>query len=204
MDGINGISAMYAIVAGIAYAVVGVRYDLVVLTTVGAVIAVAALTFLPWNAGRARIFLGDVGSYGLGAGLGALAAYGALHNVPIEVLLAPLAVYLADTGWTLLRRVSRGEAWYRPHRTHAYQRLTNVGWSHRRVAIAVGALSAVLTVCALAGSAGGPLSHVFGVCLCLGLLALYLASPGLLSAHQQAAGRRSSSRSSQRAEKQYV
>src|ERR1700730_11976996 len=121
MDGVNGISAMFAILAGVVYAVVGLREDLPLLTGAATVVAVAATTFLPWNAGRGQIFLGDGGSYGLGAALAGLAAYAALHGVPFEATVAPLAVYLADTGFTLVRRMRAREDWLRPHRTHVYQ-----------------------------------------------------------------------------------
>jgi UDP-N-acetylmuramyl pentapeptide phosphotransferase/UDP-N-acetylglucosamine-1-phosphate transferase len=180
MDGINGISAMYAILAGTVYAVLGLRHDLAVLIGAGTAIAVAALTFLPWNAGRARIFLGDVGSYGLGGGLGALAVYAVLHGVAVEAALAPLAVYLADTGWTLLRRMARGEVWYRPHRTHVYQRLTDVGWSHQRVSLSIAVLAAAVSGCTLIASGSGPLVRT-ALDLCAGaLIGIYLALPAWL------------------------
>jgi UDP-GlcNAc:undecaprenyl-phosphate/decaprenyl-phosphate GlcNAc-1-phosphate transferase len=96
--------------------------------------------------------------------------------------LAPLAVYLADTGWTLLRRVFRGEAWYRPHRTHVYQRLTDVGWSHQRVAVTAAATAAAVSVCALIAAGGNPLLRVLIDLLTVGVLAGYLTSPALLAA----------------------
>jgi UDP-GlcNAc:undecaprenyl-phosphate GlcNAc-1-phosphate transferase len=181
MDGVNGISAGHAILAGTVYAALGALYELPLLTVVGAVTATASLTFLPWNAGRARIFLGDVGAYGLGALLGALAAYGMLHGVPAEAAIAPLALYLADTGWTLARRACRGEAWYRPHRTHAYQRLTDVGWSHQRVTVVTAAISAVVCACAVAASLSGVMGRTALDVLSIVILAVYLASPSLLT-----------------------
>ena len=39
-----------------------------------------ACAFLPWNAGRARVFLGDVGSYALGAALAVLAVTALIHG----------------------------------------------------------------------------------------------------------------------------
>jgi UDP-N-acetylmuramyl pentapeptide phosphotransferase/UDP-N-acetylglucosamine-1-phosphate transferase len=182
MDGINGISGLHAILAGLVYGLVGARHDLPALAGAGIVTAAAALSFLPWNLGRARIFLGDVGSYGLGAMLGALAAYAVLHGVPLEVAIAPLGLYLADTGWTLLRRVRTGEAWYRPHRTHAYQRLVVLGWSHQRVAWVTAVVATAVSVCGLVASVSGPLLRFAFVCAGLALLASYLAGPSWLEA----------------------
>jgi UDP-N-acetylmuramyl pentapeptide phosphotransferase/UDP-N-acetylglucosamine-1-phosphate transferase len=181
MDGINGISAAHAILAGTVYAALGGLHNLPLLVAGGTVVAAASLTFLPWNAGRARVFLGDVGAYGLGGLLGALAAYGMLHGVPAEAAIAPLALYLADTGWTLTRRVCRGEAWYRPHRTHAYQRLTDVGWSHQRVTVVTTTISAGVCVCAITASLSGVMGRTTLDLLSIVILAVYLAAPSLLT-----------------------
>ena len=105
-----------------------------------------ALLFLPWNAGRARVFLGDVGSYALGAGLAVLAAWAVLRGVPTEAVLGPLALYLTDTGWTLLRRIRAGEPWLQSHRTHVYQQWCDAGWSHQEVTLMTGALTILLTL----------------------------------------------------------
>jgi hypothetical protein len=78
MDGINGISALSAVLAGVVHAVLGLAYDRPLLTAAGAVVAAAAATFLPRNLARAKIFLGDVGSYGLGGVIGGLAVYAVL------------------------------------------------------------------------------------------------------------------------------
>jgi len=40
-----------------------------------------------------------------------------------------------DTTVTLMRRLVRGEKWYLSHRTHYYQRMTNIGMSHKKVTV---------------------------------------------------------------------
>ena len=90
MDGVNGISGAHALIAGVVYAGLGWwRHD-GFMVPVGAAVAVGALAFLPWNAGRARVFLGDAGSYALGAALATLAAYAVVHGIPAEAALGPL------------------------------------------------------------------------------------------------------------------
>jgi UDP-N-acetylmuramyl pentapeptide phosphotransferase/UDP-N-acetylglucosamine-1-phosphate transferase len=184
MDGINGISAVHAILGGTVYAVLGVLEDLPLLTAAGSLVAAASLTFLPWNAGRAKIFLGDVGSCALGGVLGAIAAYAILHGTPPEAAAGPLALYLADTGWTLARRFRHGEAWYRPHRTHAYQRLTDLGWSHQRVTVTTAVTSAVVAGCLVVASLSGLLVRAALDAACLAILAVYLAAPARLAAQR--------------------
>ena len=73
MDGVNGISGAHALIGGVAYAcLAGWRQDGFGVAA-GLALAAGACAFLPWNAGRARVFLGDVGSYSIGAALAVLA-----------------------------------------------------------------------------------------------------------------------------------
>jgi UDP-GlcNAc:undecaprenyl-phosphate/decaprenyl-phosphate GlcNAc-1-phosphate transferase len=181
MDGINGISATHAMLAGTVYGVLGVAHHLPAMACVAAVAVAASATFLPWNAGRARMFLGDVGSYALGGLLATLAVYGTLRGAPIEVMLAPVALYLADTGWALAKRFVRGGQWYLAHREHTYQRLTDSGWTHQVVTLTTAAVSGL--VCALAALAAGqePVPRIALDLLCLAVLTGYLSLPGWLA-----------------------
>ena len=63
MDGVNGISGGHALVGGIAYALLGLWLSNEFLAMAGTTVAAGALAFLPWNVPRARVFLGDAGSY---------------------------------------------------------------------------------------------------------------------------------------------
>jgi UDP-N-acetylmuramyl pentapeptide phosphotransferase/UDP-N-acetylglucosamine-1-phosphate transferase len=179
MDGVNGISGAHAVIAGVAYACFGQWRQDPFLVAMGLAVAVGALAFLPWNAVRARVFLGDVGSYALGAALAVLAVTAVVQGVPPEAALGPLALYLADTAWTLQRRVRTGERWTEAHRTHTYQRWCDVGWSHPEVTL-VTAGTTILVSLLGAASLTGNLS-VRLVCDLVGLavLAGYLASPAL-------------------------
>lgn len=181
MDGVNGIATAHTILGGLVYAVIGSLYAVPAMTAAGVVIAAAASTFLPWNAGRARIFLGDVGAYGLGGMLGALAIYGITRGVAVEAAAAPLVLYLTDTGWTLVRRMSQGEVWYRAHRTHVYQRLTDVGWSHQRVAVVTATISAAMCACLLTAPHTDPPLRAMVDALAAAIAVGYLALPGWLT-----------------------
>ena len=154
MDGVNGISGAHALIAGVAYALVGWWLRDGFLVPAGAAVAAGALAFLPWNAGQAKVFLGDAGSYALGAALAVLAAYAVLRGAPLEAALGPLALYVADTAWTLQRRVRAGERWMQPHRTHVYQRWCDSGWSHQQVTVAAAAVTVLLSLLGAASLAG--------------------------------------------------
>jgi UDP-GlcNAc:undecaprenyl-phosphate/decaprenyl-phosphate GlcNAc-1-phosphate transferase len=180
MDGVNGISAAHALIAGVYYACLGWWRPDALLTVAGAAVAAGALAFLPWNAVRARVFLGDAGSYGIGVALALLAAQAVVRHVPLEAALAPLALYLADTGWTLQRRIRAGEQIFEAHRTHTYQRLCDVGWSHQRVTLVTAAVAAAVCLLGAASLTGHPVLRACGDLVAAGLLAAYLRSPAWL------------------------
>jgi Fuc2NAc and GlcNAc transferase len=142
MDGIDGIAAVQALVAGAAWAAIGWLLGEPALALIGATVAGACAGFLRHNWSPATIFMGDVGS----AFLGVLIAGGPLTTRPPQTLLIPAVLsvwpFVFDTALTLVRRVARGENLLTAHRSHLYQRLTQAGWSHRRVATLYGALAA--------------------------------------------------------------
>ncbi|WP_323958767.1 UDP-phosphate glycosyltransferase [Arthrobacter sp. JZ12] len=189
MDGINGISGLHGILVGVFYAIAGSMVGQFWLTVAGLVVAAAFAGFLPWNLGRGFVFLGDVGSYLLGASIAGMAVAGLLAGVYLEYLFSPVIVYLADTFITFLRRVRAGERWYASHREHVYQRLTDVGLSHLQAAL-------VVTVCSgLVGAAGfvlatasPPLAVACSV-FAAAVVALYINSPRLLARHPSHTGR---------------
>ncbi len=180
MDGINGISAAHALVAGAAYACLGAWHHDSFLIGIGGVVAACALAFLPWNAMAARVFLGDVGSYALGAALAVLAVSAVLRGIPVEAAAAPIALYLADTGWTLQRRVRAGERWLEAHRTHAYQRLCDVGWSHQQVTLVTAAATTLLCLLGAVSLTDSPAFRLAADTAGLAVLVLYLCSPAML------------------------
>ncbi|MCM3884766.1 glycosyltransferase family 4 protein [Frankia sp. R82] len=180
MDGVNGISGVSAALAGGALAALGAVQGAPTLSAGGTLVAAASLGFLPYNFPRARIFLGDVGSYTLGGVLAVLTAQAVLVGVPFEAALAPSALYLVDTSATLLRRIRAGEHWHTAHRSHAYQRLTIAGWSHPQVTGLIAGLSTVVVGLSLASF--GPLPGRLGADLAAALvLAGYLRLPGLVA-----------------------
>jgi len=152
MDGIDGLAASEALVVG------GIGGGLLLaagdmrLAFIAFLVAGAAGGFLPWNWQPAKIFLGDVGSGLLGFYFAALAIASARSgSVPLVVWLIVLGVFVVDATATLVRRVWRKERWYEAHRSHAYQRLVQAGWSHAKVACAVAVVNVCLGVLAWLG-----------------------------------------------------
>lgn len=180
MDGINGISCSQTVATALAWGFVGYSQGQTEFGSVSLVMGAAALGFLPYNAPRARVFMGDAGSYFLGSVMALLAVVGLGRGLAPEAVLAPLSLSLVDTTVTLARRFARGDRWYRAHREHTYQQLTDLGWSHTQVSLFV---FVVVMICALLGGVSLSPFLAARVMADLGLtlvLGVYLTSPGIV------------------------
>ncbi|MGC0144713.1 UDP-phosphate glycosyltransferase [Pseudactinotalea sp. Z1732] len=178
MDGANGLVSTHTVVTGLWFAILALSADSPTTALFSASLAGAALGFLPFNAVAPKIFLGDVGSYAIGAALTAAALVLAGNGVPLAPLLAPFLVYLLDTAYTLQLRIRAGERWYEPHKLHIYQRLITAGWSHPRVAGTVSTVAAAMCVLTLPMLLGAPVAlQVVTAVLILAVAGAYLRLP---------------------------
>lgn len=148
MDGINGLSAAQGIVVGIYYAALGHHRSDTFATAAAIMIASASIAFAPWNFPRARMFLGDVGSYALGAGAWSLAVWAMVAGTYPPVALAPLTILVTDVVWTLGDRLRRHQPLTLPHRHHLYQQLASLT-SH---GYATSVVTGSTVICGMAGA----------------------------------------------------
>ncbi len=175
MDGIDGISAAESLVIALGLVAVGAvagwpRAEL----WPALLLAAAVVGYLPWSWQPAAIFLGDVGSTGLGYLLGGLLLAAAASGEWAAALILP-AYYLTDATLTLLRRLLRGVKVWRPHREHAYQRAVQAGWSHARTAGHVAGGGLLLIGCATLAAAGWPVPGLVGAAVvAAALMGLFL------------------------------
>lgn len=127
LDGINGYAGSEAVFLGLAgFVLFGGEHFLV--------LAMAVLGFLYWNWNRAKIFMGDVGSTLLGYNIAIFTIYYTnQESANLWIWLALFGLFWFDATITLIRRKLNGEKLSLAHRKHAYQRLTQSGWSHYKV-----------------------------------------------------------------------
>jgi Fuc2NAc and GlcNAc transferase len=145
MDGIDGIAATQGCCAATMGAILLLNAGAQFWALTSAVLAGACAGFLIWNWAPARIFLGDVGSYTIGFGLAMLAIMGEKSaGLPALIWVVLLALFIVDASATLLKRILTGQQWYSAHRSHSYQRLVQLGWSHSRVVLVVAAINIVI------------------------------------------------------------
>lgn len=150
MDGIDGIAAVQATVAGLSWLYLGVYSDMPMVAVLGLLIAGSSLGFLGHNWPPARIFMGDVGSAFLGFSFAFLALFAAERSPRLAVagvlLLWPM---IFDASFTFLRRLFRSENVFAAHRSHLYQRLIIIGWRHAAVTAIYGGLALIGTLLAV-------------------------------------------------------
>lgn len=141
MDGSDGLAGGMALFGFGTYAVAAWTAGNIPLASACATLAACAAAFLLFNFHPARVFMGDAGSvpYGFLAGAMGLAGWHAGHW-PLWFPVLAFSPFVVDASITLARRILRGEKFWRPHRSHYYQRLVQLGWGHRRTALAEYAL----------------------------------------------------------------
>jgi len=177
MDGVNGISSLHGLIVGGAFAAIGLAVGVPWLVASGAIIALAFIGFLPWNLLRPGTFLGDVGSYLLGGAISITVVLAVAEGVNPVSIIAPLSIYLADTSFTLIRRIARGERWTESHRSHAFQRLVTLGLSHIQSALVVTVATALAAALGLLALSGEPALVAVSVVGILAVIVVYLALP---------------------------
>ena len=151
MDGSDGLAGGMAAIGFSFYGVTAWSAGSTEFALVNFSIAAAAAAFLIFNFYPARVFMGDVGSVPLGFLAAALGLIGWLQRdwtwwFPALVF----SPFIVDASVTLARRLVQREKVWQAHRDHYYQRLVQLGWGHRRTALAEYALMAACGVFALA------------------------------------------------------
>ena len=139
MDGSDGLAGTQAFTAAFCGGLLALLQGNWTIAVIASAIAGGCAGFLRWNWAPAKIFMGDVGSYFLGAEFGFLILYttAVTHNGWYWLIL--LSPFITDASLTLLRRMLHVKDWYAAHKTHVYQLLIQSGRSHAQVAVAVGA-----------------------------------------------------------------
>lgn len=158
LDGIDGIATTQAILAAVAFLLLGGGVGV----GLACAFAAACAGFLPWNYPRARIFLGDVGSGALGYVAACLVALApAARPVDLLPMLLPLSGVLIDTTLTLMTRIIAGEPFWMPHVQHLYQRCVQAGHAH---AVVTGGYATwtVLSIFVAVGTSGAPQPVIIG------------------------------------------
>lgn len=172
MDGIDGLAGGMAVLGFAALAAMGFLAGASQFAWLSLVVAAASAGFLAFNFPPARIFMGDVGAGTLGFLAGLFTLWGARANVfPFWAGVLVFSPFVVDATWTLLRRAASGDKPWQAHRVHAYQRLVQAGWSHRRTTLCEYAL---MTSCAGSAILVREEGNLVGGAVLLGWILIYV------------------------------
>lgn len=136
MDGLNGMAGGNAVVAGLCLSVISFTLGSHFTYIVSYTLAAAAAGFTVFNVPKGKLFMGDVGSTFIGFAFATLAIIAALYdNSHTSLLVVPMLLFhfIFDTVFSFTRRLIKGENVFEAHRTHLYQLLNQLGWSHNKV-----------------------------------------------------------------------
>ena len=164
IDGIDGLAAGITAIAGTACAVILIARGHLPEAILLAVFVGAAIGFLFFNFSPASIFLGDSGSLVAGFLLAATAITGWQKGATALATGVPLMIFalpIADSALALARRsVARPsdgrsiratlQQIAQPDREHIHHRMLAMGWSVRRTVLVLYAITAILSLLALA------------------------------------------------------
>ncbi|HEX7600604.1 MAG TPA: glycosyltransferase family 4 protein [Polyangiaceae bacterium] len=151
MDGMDGLAGLQTVTAATAQCVLLGSVGASELAAFSALVGASAGGFLLQNFPPARIFMGDAGSTFVGFAFATLGVLGMKHGLPLAAMALPLAPFLLDGTFTILRRAARREPIWKAHRTHLYQRAVQTDLGHREVLLVyAGWLGLVLGVAVLA------------------------------------------------------
>jgi Fuc2NAc and GlcNAc transferase len=127
IDGINGY-------VGSEFIFLGIAGIILFSEAYFGILIVSVLGFLYWNWNSAKIFMGDVGSTLLGYNIAIITVHSSnIEPTNLWIWVTLFGVFWFDATLTLLRRKLNGEKLSQAHKKHAYQRLTQIGWSHYKV-----------------------------------------------------------------------
>ncbi|MFE3847999.1 UDP-GlcNAc--UDP-phosphate GlcNAc-1-phosphate transferase [Flavobacterium sp. LB3P45] len=159
MDGINGITVLYALTAIVSFSFLPLNEaSLPLLITMG----LSCVAFGFFNVRKkAKTFAGDVGSISMALFLGYFMIKTIIESGQFGFTLF-FAVYGIDAVITIISRLLKKENIFQPHRSHLYQYLANeMGYSHILVAFIYAALQLIINILVIYMDARGCLTLLF-------------------------------------------
>jgi UDP-N-acetylmuramyl pentapeptide phosphotransferase/UDP-N-acetylglucosamine-1-phosphate transferase len=172
MDGINGITVLYALTAIVSFSFLSINESsLPLLITMG----LSCLVFGLFNVRKkAKTFAGDVGSISMALFLGYFMIKTILETEQLGYILF-FSVYGIDTVITILVRLRNRENIFQPHRSHLYQYFANeMGYSHVLVSFTYAGIQLLINGLVLYMEMKGNLSYFFILATLLMLTLIYL------------------------------
>lgn len=144
MDGINGITSLYALVSLLTFYYLAFTHNLTLNLNLLTLLIFSTLIFSWFNLRRrARCFAGDVGSVSLAFMLAWFMISLIMQTGRPEYILF-FSVYAIDSVFTIIHRLIKRENIFQAHRSHLYQYLSNeLRWPHVQVSVVYALVQAI-------------------------------------------------------------
>jgi len=145
VDGLDGLAAGIAAIAALVLFIHMLRLEQYSVAILPLALLGCCLGFLPYNFGRARLFLGG-GAPLLGFAVGALSI---VAGAKVASALLVVWLPLVDSLWQVYSRWRTGRPIAQGDRGHLHFRLLDLGWPQSRIVLIYYAVTAVLGASAL-------------------------------------------------------
>jgi UDP-GlcNAc:undecaprenyl-phosphate GlcNAc-1-phosphate transferase len=166
IDGHDGLAAGVALIASLAFAVIGAMDGAEGVVAGSIAIAGACLGFLLFNFPPARIYMGDTGSMLLGWTLAQIACLITMRQPTVNsfaAVLLVLGVPILDTLLAVARRVVLRAPLFTADHLHVHHVLRQSGLSPRKTLLVLYGLQAVLAGLGIAAATGSAIPVVAGL-----------------------------------------
>jgi UDP-GlcNAc:undecaprenyl-phosphate GlcNAc-1-phosphate transferase len=153
-DNIDGGASGTVAIIGLSVFLIAFDQGQILVSASAIVTSGAVIGFLVWNKPPAKIYMGDAGALFLGVIVSVLTIRldpnisPSWQSLAIPALM--LAVPILDTSVAIFSRMQRGISAFTGGRDHLSHRLIRIGFTHKRAAVSLWALTAVFCAAALA------------------------------------------------------
>ena len=161
-DGLDGLTSGLSIIASIAMIFLALEPTVNQPATalLAAIVAGAALGFLPYNWHPAKIFLGDTGSMFLGYMIGVFAI---ISGAKFATAALVLGIPIFDAFWVIGRRLLSGQSPMKADKLHLHHRFLNAGFSQRATVLILYAISGLFGIIALTSGTQGKVTALLSL-----------------------------------------
>ena len=147
LDGVDGLAAGVVGITAVVLLVAAAGRQTDDVVPLAAALAAVCAGFLVFNFNPARIFMGDSGAYFLGLMLALLSVAGVAKVAIVAAIAVPvlaMALPIADTAFSIVRRRSSGQSVAHADAKHIHHLLLEAGLSQRQTCILFYCVSGIL------------------------------------------------------------
>jgi len=152
VDGMDGLAAGIAGIAALSISYTAHINGYSTAAFAMAILAGAALGFLPANFYPAKVFMGDCGAMFLGFAIASVSIISPAKSATIVAIIAPvlvLGVPAFDVAFAILRRRIQGKPVFEADKGHLHHQLARIGIGQRRAALMLYGISGIMGIAAI-------------------------------------------------------